>query len=284
MREKMIEYADNIINDNDIINIYNELANIFNKEELYSSQVSCIKRLWNLTFDSNLLKKEGDAFLNLLEEPDMALEAYNLYLQEIEPQFYENFMNAIQALGYSEINSYPKKSHTVSDLTKLADKYTAIIDIMMLMHKLKDYEGILILSKYLDKINDLADGYTNSHNYNPKDFHITKERNNYYSYLISSTIKNVDLNILAIKLNDENKQAYLNILEEFINKNQIDESINFYNNCFIPRFDTYDFVNSEICLYWELSKIYSSEEDYFNSIKYQQKAIDTELAQKGEKY
>ena len=107
-------------------------------------------------------------------------------------------------------------------------------------------------------------------------------QNDYLNSFPELTLKNIDLNLLAIKLNDENQQAYLNIIEEFLNQNKIDESISFYNNCFIPKFDNGDSVCSEIALDWELSKICHNSEDYFNSIKYQQKAIDTELEKKKE--
>lgn len=277
MRERLTNYAQAIMNNEDIVKMYSELADIFGQEGLYLSQVGCIEKIWHLTLEPELLKKEGDIFLNELDNPGTASDVYKLYFQATNPEFYTDFMTALNRFGYEDLTPKFTEIEEASELTKLADKYTVIIYMMMLLHKYDDREGIIEFSKYLDEIDRIAFEIMESdENANKEDYDDTEKSNEYFSYLIASTIPDVDLNKLAIKLNPKNETAYLNIVEECLAQHDERIALEFYNKNYAPAFELRAAKDiAEIC--WNLSNNCYYSGDYFNAIKYQQKAIDIEL-------
>ena len=277
MREKLANYAQEIIKNKNILKIYSELAEIFKNEGLYLSQAGCIEKIWHITLEPELLKKEGDIFLNSLNDPGTASEVYKLYFQAINPNFYTDFMTALNRFGYESLTPEFTKTEEASELTKLADKYTIIIYMMMLLHKYNDQEGILIFSKYLDKINKMAfDIIKSEKNVIKEDYDDTIGSNEYFSYLIGTTITDIELNKLAIKLNPKNDKAYWNIIEQYLAQKDNKKALKFYNKEYAPAFDS-NLVNSVVDICWKLSDNCYRSEDYFNAIRYQQMAIDSEL-------
>ena len=146
MREnKLVELARNLCTKEDVLQIYKELADIFKENHLYHERGAVLEKIWHLTKEHELFKEIGDIFLYQVRNPQIAMNAYNKYLQLTMPDFYKSYATNLYNLGYSDFEyKYDNEDYT-KDLINLCDRYNTIIYIMVCLYQNKNYQSVLKL-------------------------------------------------------------------------------------------------------------------------------------------
>ena len=148
---------------------------------------------------------------------------------------------------------------------------------MICLHKNSDYDGILELNKYLkivrNKVILISNSYKNN-NYFMDDIEAT---NKHLSQILSQTKSNIRINQLAIELDKTNQQAYINIIEYKLEKGEKEAAIQFYNSTYINQFNNSLGCNNIESLAWIISDYYRDKCLFYDSIKMQKYALETEL-------
>ena len=269
---KLKNYANKICNNDNVLNIYYDLLEIFNENGLFQETVGTLESIYNITKEPELYKQIGNIFLTQLRIPENAKIAYERYLYLSQPEFFDYYRKT------TDISSAAIENNgTDSELINVVDRYSEIVYILVYFLNRKMYNEMLEIASYLDclqcKINEL-----NSFDHLPMEHYSNAKE--HLSYLLSQVKHHNDINRLAIRLNSKNEKAYINIIHDLIEYNNFNEALEFYNNIYIKEFPNIDVVLSIIDLCWQLSDKYGSFGDYYSSILCQQKAINIELLEK----
>ncbi|MBR6127355.1 hypothetical protein IKQ21_06690, partial [bacterium] len=87
-----------------------------------------------------------------------------------------------------------------------------------------------------------------------------------------------DINKFAIELNPKNELAYINIADDYIEYNNYDTALQFYNDEYKLAFEL-DSKNSIVDLCWFIGDKHRCYNDIFNAVKRQQDAVNLELGE-----
>ena len=83
---------ENIINNNDIVTSYRELAILFENQQMYQEQVGCLERIAHITKEPYLYEEMGNIFKFKLNNYSAAFGSYSKYLSLVQPDFYQNYI------------------------------------------------------------------------------------------------------------------------------------------------------------------------------------------------
>ena len=249
MSKKIFDYAKKLTTNKNPLSIYRELERIMYSAGLFQEQIGLIKNIWHITNNNELLLKAGNICATVYNNFDMAYELCNLYFQKTNPSFYEMYMSILNRKGYNEFT--PK-----FDITNYSATVFKVIDNQ--------------LQECMLRLSNNEKGVYNK----------VVTCNNHLSELLSRNEHHSDINKFAIKLNPENKQAYLNVIENYITQDKKELAIEFYNDEYCTQFKSAT-SNSVVSLYWNLSDIYADIENYYKSVLCQQSAINIELGIRG---
>ena len=281
MSKKIFDYAKKLTTNKNPLSIYIELERIMYSAGLFQEQIGLIKNIWHITNNNELLLKAGNICATVYNNFDMAYELCNLYFQKTNPSFYEMYMSILNRKGYNEFTPKFDITNYSATVFKVIDKYSAIIYIIVYLNKQKKFNEILELIPYLSVIdNQLQECMLRLSNNEKGVYNIVVTCNNHLSELLSRNEHHSDINKFAIKLNPENKQAYLNVIENYIAQDKKELAIEFYNDEYCTQFKSAT-SNSVVSLYWNLSDIYADIENYYKSVLCQQSAINIELGIRG---
>ncbi len=163
-----------------------------------------------------------------------------------------------------------------SYLIKLFDRFKALSQIISYFNQYKMFEAVLYANEYFQKLEGIIISYINSHDDTDEDYKskIINIKNN-ISYELSLNEYNMPINELAIELNENCEQAYLNILDDYIHSNDFDRAYELYDK-YCNQFDRYK-EDSIAKMLWQLSNLYHDMNLHFKSVKYQQCAVEYEL-------
>ena len=277
MSKKLFDYAKKLTTNKNPLSIYRELERIMYSAGLFQEQIGLIKNIWHITNDNELLLKACNICAAVYNNFDMAYELSNLYFQKTNPLFYEMYMSILNRKGYNEFTPKFDIANYSAPVFKVIDKYSAITYIMVYLNKQKKFDEILELIPYLSVIdNQLHECMLRLSDNEKGVYNIVTSCNNHLSELLSRNEHHSDINKFAIKLNPKNKQAYLNVIENYIAQDKKELAIEFYNDEYCTQFKSAT-SNSVVSLYWSLSDIYADTEDYYKSVLCQQSAINIEL-------
>ena len=277
MSKKLFDYAKKLTTNRNPLSIYRELEKVMYSAGLFKEQIGLIQNIWHITNDNELLLKASRIHASVYNEFGMARDLCDLYFQKTNPYFYEMYMSILNNQGYNEFVPRFDVTNYSSLGFKFVDKYSAIIYIMVYLNRQKKFNELLELIPYLSIIdNKLQECMLRLSNDEKGVYNIVMNCNNYLSELLSRDEHHSDINKFAIKLNPQNKQAYLNIINDYIAKGSNELAIKFYNDKYCTNFKS-KISKSIVDLYWNLSEIYSDMEDYYKSVLCQQSAINIEL-------
>lgn len=277
MSKKLIDYAKKLTTNKNPLSIYKELERIMYSAGLFREQIGLIKNIWHITSDNELLLKAGNISAAIYNNFDMAYELCNLYFQKTNPSFYEMYMSILNRKGYDEFVPKFDIVNYSAPVFKVIDKYCAIIYIMVYFNRQKKFDELLKLIPYLQVIDEqLYECILRLSDKEKEVYNIVVDCNNYLSDLLSQNENDDCVNRFAIKLNPKNKQAYLNVIENYIAHGKRGLAIEFYNDEYCAQFKSAT-SNSVVSLFWNLSDIYADIENYYKSVLCQQSAINVEL-------
>ena len=148
---------------------------------------------------------------------------------------------------------------------------------MLYLHKIKDYDSIILLEDYLLKYKNKIHQFLAKNL--KEDFEMAIEIENNakeLSSVLSQTKDREDINKLAIVLNPQNKDAYINILDILSTSNETQQALDLYNNVYTKIFSL-NKVKTIADVYWHLSHYYNKIYDFYKSVFYQKKALEIEV-------
>lgn len=279
MREKFLRFADSLIKQEECSLIYKELSDVFDEVCMFHEEGACKEKLWHITQEPKLYKEVGDIFGNKVGNFGVAFEAYNRYLKNSDPEFFNNYQRIMKKIGY-DVNLESNDDDNFSDVTKLCDIYDTIIYMMIYLFQAKEYSGIFELEKRLTVAFNNIQNYINKNpECNSKDCLADNEGSRVHlSEILSQEQHHNDLNKLAIKLNSNNKQAYMNITGDFITYKNYNDAMLFYNYTYCNVFGT-PLKSNIIDICWDISDYYRDKYDFYNAVLFQKYALELELAE-----
>ncbi len=273
MREEFLGFADKLIGQDDLVSVYESLIKIFDENCLFHEEGACNEKLWHITQKPELYKKVGDVFANKVGNFEVAFHAYNRYIQFSDENFYRNYMRAVKKLGY-EYDKPDEDDYTL-EIIKLCDAFDAIVYMMICLFRQKEYNAIFEMDKKLYemqcKINEYiarypdidSESYVNDNVYSIK----------HLSQILSENKHHNDINLLAIKYDNTNKQAYINIIGDYITYKNYNEAIHFYN-CTYSNIFSLSNTNNIVDICWHVSDYYRDNFDFYNSVYFQKHALE----------
>ena len=278
MREKFLKFADDLIAQKNAAKIYENLPGIFEDICMFHEQGACYEKLWHITQEHTLYKKIGDIFGQKLGKFNVAYKSYTRYLQFSDPDFYKNYARVLVKLGYDKLKEEPDGEDYSREIVKLCDAYDTIVYMMIYLHKKSDFEGIIRLDEKLTAISGIINRYL-SENPREKDAEgigDNKASRKHLSAILSETPHRNDINFLAIKYDENNKRAYMNIIGDYITYKNYNEAKLFYNYTYANVFKLNELTNIvDIC--WEVSDFWRDIYDFYNAVFYQKCALELEL-------
>lgn len=277
MSQKLFDYAKKLTTNRNPLSIYRELEKVMYSAGLFQEQIGLIQNIWHITNDNELLLKAGNICATVYNNFDMAYELCNLYFQKTNPAFYEMYMSILNKKGYSEFTPRFDVTNYSSPVFKVIDKYSAIIYMMVYLNQQKQFDELFELMPYLSVIDSqLYECMLRLSDKEKEVYNTVVSCNNHLSDLLDKNESNIEINKLAIRLNPQNKQAYLNVIENYLAQDKKELAVEFYNDEYCSQFKSAT-SNSIVGLYWNLSDIYAVIEDYYKSVLCQQSAINIEL-------
>ena len=162
------------------------------------------------------------------------------------------------------------------NIVNLLDRYRAIAQIISYFNQYKMFESVLYANEYLQKLEKIIYDFLKD-NTNINDYYKNEitEIKNYIAEGLSLNEYNLRINELAIELNPDCEQAYLNILEDYISNNDLNIAYEFYDK-YCNQFNKYKEISVPDML-WQLSSLYHDKNLHFKSVKYQKYAAEYEL-------
>lgn len=290
MEEKMMKLAEMLLQNDNVINVFNELEKILDKNGLYQELAACKERIWHLNGDNSKLKEMAVLYREKLNNPDNAYVINMLYLRRTDIDLYNQIVSCFQDKNITQIiPPLDDNSDKFSDLWKIADRYCGLYYIVVILNFRKMYDSILKILPFFNEIKKIADDYIKS---NPEadtsDMSDIGDCDRNLSILLAIQCENLELCKLAVKYDEDNEKAYANLIEYYINNSFEKEAFDFYNNDFRGKFnkidndgdidrEKYEKADTYIDVIWELSKFYYKNFDIYKSLYFQKTAIDYEL-------
>ena len=277
MREKFLQNASKIVALKPMISILKDLRKICAKEGLYHEEGGCLEKIWHINHDHSLYEEIGDIFMYKVRNRDVANAAYNKFIHHLHPEFYDKYALNLKCMGYNCADTENSDEIMPNEIVDLCDRYDTIVYMMLILLKNKDYEGILNLSDSLSTMKSKIYKYKNQHfsadssyldDIKNTDIHLSQE--------LSTVQNHNDINRFAISLDEQNKRAYINVLDDFLTYKNYNEAIDFYNKEYTERFNiakTSDI--NEIC--WSVSDFYRDIFEFYNAVRIQKIAIELEF-------
>lgn len=276
MSKKLLDCAKKLTAKKNPISIYRKLEKIMYNAGLFQEQIGLIKNIWHITNDEDLLLKISDIYANAYENYGAAYTFCNLYFQKSNPYFYEKYMTILNK-KYDEFKPEFDITNYSAPVHQVIDKYTAIVYIMVYLNQEKKLDELLELIPYLSVVDSqIYECMLRLSNNEKQVYNIVRTCNNHLSELLSQNEDNYYINKFAIKLNPKNKQAYLNIIDKYVNHHKYELALELYNNQYTKEFSKVK-TNSIIQFLWIINEEYASLQSYFKAVKYQKYAIDYKL-------
>lgn len=278
---KLLDICKKIVKTKNLSSIYKKLIPVFENVGLGHESVSFLKKLWHITKDINYLVTAGDMYLNTLDDASSAFEAYDLFFQRTNPVFYMRYKYALFKNGYKNLLSEFDNFNYYSQLILLLDKYYTLGQIILYFWQYKNYDELLQAKEYLHIIKSQIESYAEKHS--KEEYPWKEEMEGFNKYLASKlclTEHNNNVNLFAVELNSDEKQAYLNIIDDYIENNNYDIAFDFYNKS--HNILQKEKANTIPDMFWNLSNLLAENNYYYKSVSYQKRAIEYELANKEE--
>ena len=279
MIERFLKYAKDLEYPKKLIAIYKDLSQIFESVSMYHEQAVCLEKIWNITQEHELLIEMGDIFFQKLRNKNIAYLAYNRFFQFTHPSFYQKYITTLRDLGYTNLDPSLDYNDYSRKLIRLCDNFDTICCMMLYLHKHQEYGAIMQLEEYLMKYRDKVHRFLKKHPEEEQEMLLEIENNaKKLSEVLSHTKHRNDINKLAISLNPQNKEAYINIIEDFIIYKNYDQAIDFYNNIYCNAFNNMNNY-SLIAICWELSDYNRDKYDFGQAVYFQKIALELELVE-----
>lgn len=277
MREKFLKYADNLIAQENVEKVYENLIEIFSDNCMFHEEGACNEKLWHITQKPELYKKVGDIFANKVRNPNIAFNAYNRYLQFLDKDFYKSYAQTARRVGISDIDRDLDNEDYSKQIIRLCDTYDTIVYMMICLLSEKDFDGVLELDKKLSSaLSNINKYIRENHISGEKDYLEDNEASRrHLSEMMSKTAHHNDINLLAIKYDRNNKQAYMNIIGDYITYKNYNDAILFFNYTYCKAFDIPE-KDSIIDICWEVSDFYRDKYDFYNAVLFQKHALELE--------
>ena len=276
MREMFKKYAEEFASGNTSVEHITNLKRIMEENLLFHEEGACLEKIYNITKDAKLYEKIGDVFLYKVGIPAIANAAYNKYIKLKMPEFYDKWAKNIKSLGVNCVDCEADDDNIPEQASTLYDNYDLIVYMIICLCKNKDYDVVMDLSVYLNTIRNKLLQY-NIHNPAFSSFEKNlQDSQNHLSDILSEIKNRNDINEFAIQLNPENKQAYINIIEDHIEYDRLEDAIKFYNENYAAKFNLpnkYSVV--DIC--WTISDYYKDFYNFYDAVRLQKCALELEL-------
>lgn len=271
MVDKILSYAEQVFDGTNLLEILQDLKDIFSKNSLFYEETACLEKIYHITFEPDLYKEIGNIFLYKLRDKKSANMAYNTYLYHSMPEFFSNYSESSE-------NEQPEYFEETRDteIIHLCDKFEVLVFIIIYLHKIKQYDGILKASEYLKQAKQLINDYKESNPSNTDAYYprITAIEE-HLSDILSTTCNNNDINNLAITLNKSNQKAYINIIDDMLFSQNYNNALDFYNDFYCPNFNTAEqYSITDVC--WIISDYYRDIYNFYDAVKLQKLALELE--------
>lgn len=272
--------AESLVNNKNLKSLFKKLIDFFAENAMFFELAGLYECLYRLDDNIEYLKKEAFVIDKYLGNNYLSLQLNLLYLKNFDTFLYENLKKnlIVQGFKFEEIENYNQNDKNSYNLVKIADRYNILLYIIKYFVKLKKYNTAIDLIPYMDKFESEILNYIEKNQ--PKDLICLEHLKNYkneLSVFLSNVKNHNDINNLAIRLNNLNEVAYLNIVDDFITYENYEQALNFFNDIFAPKFSI-EPKSTIISICWFLSDKYYARELYFDSIRFQKIAIEQELS------
>lgn len=280
MEEKFSEYCKKLLREKNVLPVYKNLCSDYEKKGYYKEYISGLEKIWHISKRPELLLQAGDTAAMYISDYNLAYYFYDLYFQYTNPALYSRFMFTLKQKGYDGLPQDFDNTCYFSELAKYTDRYIAIVEMLVYLHKETKYDEIIALKHYLNEILDQINEYSEKHPGDDYPFGSKVwETGNYLSGILSQTEHRNDINEFAIELNSKNERAYNNIIFDFLMYQNYAQALSFYNDRYCKEFDAGNF-DSVVNLCWNYSDKFAQQNDFFKAVQCQKIAIDIELDNK----
>lgn len=280
MEERLKKYACDLVEGNNILAVYEDLAKIFDENCLFHEEGAILEKIWHITQKHEIYKEIGDIFFYKVRNKDISISAYNRFLQYSNPDFYRSYADNLSQLGYKNFGFEYDNEDYGRELVNLCDRYNAIIYIIICLHKNKKYSEVVEFKTYLNKLREFIDAFPKSSSEEDLDLvNEIKISNKHLSEILSETEHHYDINYFAIELDQDNEKAYINILGDYITYKDYQSAVSFYDAVYAPNFNkTFTTDISAIC--WQISDFYRDRYEFYNAVLFQKSALEIDLGEK----
>ena len=145
--------------------------------------------------------------------------------------------------------------------------------MMVYLQPLKEYELIIKLSEYAEKLYVELEKAISFRPFFPID---VKARKHQVSYALAFTEHHNDINRLAIRYNPDNVAPYLLIIEDLLTYGNYADALNFYNDVYCEKFTNEKKFVKEVDVIWFMADKLKAVGDFYESVMWQKMAIDYE--------
>lgn len=275
MRDLFLKSAKALSKNENILSIYESLAEYYLNIGQMDGYTSSLEKIWHLNHNNELLLKISDIAKNVLKNYNLSCLFEGLYFYSQAPEHFNSFA-PISGMNQGLISDIQYEANS-SELKLLINR-NFICDYMMLhAHQKNDLELVLELSKYLFEIKSQIDIYVQENNITEsRELLSIKEDDSAVSNVLSQTKHHNDINKLAIVLNKYNEKAYLNIIDDLLVYKNFQNALDFYNNEYAPAFSK-PLIHSASELCWFMSNNYSNKLEFYETLYFQKLAIELEL-------
>ena len=268
--------------------IYDELLNFveqFNECWIYCD-ILLAKRF--LTGDSKYLLQAAKICREKIPDASEALKYYIAYFQsfntnefatliEMLSKEFENNSNIEKEEKYNPLDLVANIVETKSPLTDLYYRHSGIIYLIYFAFKENKFDVVSELKNYLNILkNQIEQFVIKTNNYTYKEIQLIQSDVQMLSKFLSTKQHHNDINYFAIELNQQNEQAYINIIDDLLTYNNYSDALSFYNNTYCTVFKKMQETNIiNIC--WFLSNYFAKNFNFYKSLFYQKLALEQEL-------
>lgn len=278
MKNLFIKTSENLLSDTNLLETYQILANFWQKENFQIGYCTCLEKIWHLNKDSSILINLADIISKELQDERTTCLLRAMAFYNYSPDVFIKFLKSIK-LDDNFIKEIEYESSTTPWIL-LSGRYLIHSYLMIFATKKKELGLVMDLSKNLMKLDSEIQNYLAQNDLDCADEHNDYLRSkNSLSEVLAEIEHHNDINHLAISLNPNNENAYLNILEDYVTYKNYDEAKNFYNNQYATKFNKIPF-DSIIDICWFLSSYYSKKYEFYKTLVYQKLALEIELQEK----
>lgn len=250
-----------------------QAADLFESESYLDGYINTIQAIYDYSHNYKYLEKIADYFLEK-QQFNIAFSYYNKYLKQKNNSFYEKFLRTFPI----EVRIDETREAQNPVLLKLIDLNMVMVHMIIFAHSKKLYDAVIQLSENLDIIKKEIDNFLQGRINYGDDISEVYDDYRLLSDVLSKTKKNNEINELAIKLNPQNKKAYLNIIDNCFSDGNFKMALDLYNK-YSKIFNT-QLVKDYISLCNALIGIYKDLGDFYSAIYYQKLELEFELGEK----